>query len=266
MKKIKKQYRLILFYFMLISFGLKAQVGINTEDIRGVFHLDTAADNNAVISPLSASNDVVITSDGNMGVGTITPTSRLHIKSDSPYSAFRLRTSTSTGAVLLGDSSGNAFWGITKGNGGRKFSFLPVATTINNNTTKQILLDTEDSNGIKVQSDGSYAVIIRWSPALRFTSKVRRSVQIRYELKRKRVGVADIVCQAVTDQPSMETNQYSTTFMSLVAQDVLKDDILYINVTFIGVSGEYLYMDRTWTGNTSSAKTFDTQSVIFYKL
>lgn len=67
MKKIKKQYRLILFYFMLISFGLKAQVGINTENIRGVFHLDAAADNNAVISPLSASNDVVITSDGNMG-------------------------------------------------------------------------------------------------------------------------------------------------------------------------------------------------------
>lgn len=110
---------------MLISFGLKAQVGINTEDIRGVFHLDAVADNNLIISSLSESNDVVITSDGNMGVGTITPTSRLHIKSDTPYSAFRLRTSTSTGAVLLGDSSGNAFWGITKGNGGANFPFCP---------------------------------------------------------------------------------------------------------------------------------------------
>lgn len=266
MKVIKTKYILIVFYFMLISFGLKAQVGINTEDIRGILHIDAAADNNSIISPLQESNDVVITTDGNMGVGTVTPTSRLHVKSDTPFSAFRLRTPTSKGSVLLGDSNGNAFWGITKGNGGRKFSFLPVATSINNNTSKQLLLDTEDSNGIKVQSDGSYAVIIRWSPALRFTSKVRRSVQISYELKRKRAGVADIVCQKVTDNPSMETNQYSTTFMSLVAQDVQKDDILYINVTFIGNSGEYLYMDRTWSDNGYSAKAFDTQSVIFYKL
>lgn len=264
---IKKYYILVIFCFLFMPLVLKGQVGINTEDIRGVLHIDAAADNDPVtITPLQESNDVVVSTDGNVGVGTLVPTSRLHLKSNTPYSAFRMRTPSSVGSVLLGDSNGNAYWGITKGNGGRKFSFLPVATSINNNTTKQLLLNTEYSNGIKVQTDGSYAVILRWSPALRFTSKQRRAVQIRYELKRKRTGVADVVCQTVTDNPSMETNQYSTIFMSLVAQDVQKDDILYINVRLIGISGEYLYMDRTWSGSASSAKAFDTQSVIFYKL
>lgn len=94
---------------MLISCGLKAQVGINTEDIRGVFHLDAAADNNPIINSLSESNDVVITSDGNMGVGTITPGTKLDItdnKSITGQEALKLTPALGVPSILYLEGDG----------------------------------------------------------------------------------------------------------------------------------------------------------------
>jgi len=54
---------------------MKSQVGINTPNPQGTFHIDGAKDNPATGTPTAAqqTNDVVITSSGNMGIGTTAP-------------------------------------------------------------------------------------------------------------------------------------------------------------------------------------------------
>lgn len=60
-----------------------AQVGVNTENPQTAFHIDGAKDNPATGAPTAAQqlNDVAITSSGNLGVGTTTPTNKVEINS-----------------------------------------------------------------------------------------------------------------------------------------------------------------------------------------
>lgn len=57
-----------------------SQIGIHTPNPQAGFHLDNGKDNTGSIPTLlQQANDVVITSSGNMGMGTITPTEKLDI-------------------------------------------------------------------------------------------------------------------------------------------------------------------------------------------
>lgn len=71
----------IFFTFMLFSTIAFAQVGINTENPKQVFHVDGSKDNPNTGMPNSAQqmNDVVITSSGQVGIGTITPGAKLDV-------------------------------------------------------------------------------------------------------------------------------------------------------------------------------------------
>jgi len=67
----------ILLLITLISIDLTAQVGINTENPQGVFNIDGRADaittnpKTGIPTPLQLSDDVVVTSDGSVGIGTL---------------------------------------------------------------------------------------------------------------------------------------------------------------------------------------------------
>ena len=252
---------------LFISCTMYSQVGINTKDIRGVYHIDAAKDNTSTITASQQANDIVIDTDGNMGVGTIVPTARLHLKSNTAYGAFRINDgSEAKGRILQGDAAGNTFWGTLKGAGGQRIVFYRTAVSYQNNVATKIPLN-ETNYEIQAASDGSFAIILRWLPALRATVLGSKLVSIKYELKRRRGGVAtDIVCQTVNTQAYMESNQFTTQYTNLIATDILKGDYLYITVTFNGVSGDYLYIDRTWAGNSRSQQAFDSQAVIFYQL
>lgn len=103
--------RMSLFIFgVLLSMGLsKAQVGINTQNPQGVFHIDG---NGNTSGSINISDDVIVTSDGNIGVGTNSPTTKLDIFSSTAAGGLRLVDGTEgNGKVLLSNTSGNASWG-----------------------------------------------------------------------------------------------------------------------------------------------------------
>jgi len=106
------KFDMCLILFLGFNIALCAQVGIKTENPQGIFHIDGQGNTNG---NLNRADDVIITQNGHVGIGTI-PSSRLDIKSSSP-GAFRLQdTSQGPGKVLSCVSAdGKASWGNLPG-------------------------------------------------------------------------------------------------------------------------------------------------------
>ncbi|WP_419494902.1 tail fiber domain-containing protein [Chryseobacterium bernardetii] len=66
---------------LFISNLVFSQIGINTPNPQGIFHIDGAKDNPATGSPNTTqqSNDLVMLSNGYLGIGTVLPKQQLHI-------------------------------------------------------------------------------------------------------------------------------------------------------------------------------------------
>ncbi len=88
MKKTKIHIHTTNFVFgilLLFSSTIFSQkVGVNILTPLDVFHVDAKGNNNGNTNPTTAqqSDDFIVTSDGNVGIGTITPSNKLHIISD----------------------------------------------------------------------------------------------------------------------------------------------------------------------------------------
>ena len=84
---------------------IQAQIGIQTENPLSVLHIDPKRDTNTTGS-INTSDDVVITSAGNVGIGVVAPTEKLDIRG-----TFRLRDGNqAVNKVLVSDALGNAQW------------------------------------------------------------------------------------------------------------------------------------------------------------
>ncbi|WP_146212657.1 hypothetical protein [Dysgonomonas alginatilytica] len=69
----------LILIFSLFSIGwCNAQVGINTENPSGIFHIDPKADTQ--LNGSGDADDIIVTKDGYVGIGTSTPSTYLHIK------------------------------------------------------------------------------------------------------------------------------------------------------------------------------------------
>ncbi|MFC3161189.1 hypothetical protein SAMN05443633_101262 [Chryseobacterium arachidis] len=106
----------IILLCSLATFGFSfAQVGVNTTNPQGAFHVDGAKDNNITGTPTAAQqlNDFVVTSTGNVGVGTTAPNAKMEINSGTANtSGLRFTNLTSTTPISSGqtigvDASGN---------------------------------------------------------------------------------------------------------------------------------------------------------------
>lgn len=112
----------ILFILIFTSLSLSyAQVGVNTENPKGILHIDgasTSATTNptvGVVSDIQASDDFIITAEGNLGLGTITPSTKLEIHTRgtalTPIKGFTLKDGNeAAGKVLTSDIDGKATW------------------------------------------------------------------------------------------------------------------------------------------------------------
>ncbi|WP_139262116.1 hypothetical protein [Dysgonomonas macrotermitis] len=106
----------ILLLMGVFSLGItNAQVGINTQNPLGVFHIDPKGDTNAS-GTSGYTDDVIVTTDGDVGIGTITPTAKFHIKTlgtpTSPIPGFQLEDGNQglNKALTSIDDSGLATW------------------------------------------------------------------------------------------------------------------------------------------------------------
>lgn len=79
---MKKSISAFCFLISVVSF---AQVGINTTNPQTILHVDGAKDNAATGAPTAAQqlNDFVVTSTGNVGIGTVTPQKKLDINANN---------------------------------------------------------------------------------------------------------------------------------------------------------------------------------------
>lgn len=97
---------------MLFSSLAFSQVGISTPNPQGSFHVDGAKDNVSTGVPTVAqqSNDFVVLSNGNVGVGTVNPSNKLDIRSTT-NGALKIVDGTQGNArVLTSDANGVATW------------------------------------------------------------------------------------------------------------------------------------------------------------
>jgi len=105
-----------IFSSVFIISSAFAQVGINTANPQQIFHVDGKFSANSTNSsteiptPLQQVDDVVVTKNGNLGIGTINPTHRLHIKSASTGAIKIVDGTQGDGKVLMTDKDGVATW------------------------------------------------------------------------------------------------------------------------------------------------------------
>ncbi len=102
-----KKKVLLLMAIFAIGFTY-AQVGINTDSPQGLFHVDPKGDTSGANNTY---DDLIITEAGNVGLGAITPTSRLHIQTDGSAPALRIVDGNEDeDHIFTSDANGYATW------------------------------------------------------------------------------------------------------------------------------------------------------------
>lgn len=144
-------------YLLALLFGSIAhgQVGVGTTAPQGVLHID-AAKNTTIGSPsTNFSDDVVVDNNGNVGIGTIAPVTKLDINSTTPGAIKIVDGTQGAGKVLVSDASGVGTW-----------QTLPVFKYVQNGTYSPSATITSDntsasfkySNGSITLSKGNWLV------------------------------------------------------------------------------------------------------------
>lgn len=111
LNKMRTKKYIIFLMFFLSGYAF-SQIGINTSNSQGQFTIDAAKDNPATGTPNATQqlNDFTVISNGNVGVGTNSPTSKLHIN-NSTNGALRIVNGTEgNGKLLVSDNNGIGTW------------------------------------------------------------------------------------------------------------------------------------------------------------
>lgn len=150
-----KQFTIIHLFIIFVSIGLSAQVGININQPNGILHLDPAKN-----SPSVTTDDVVVSTDGNMGLGTLSPTARIHLNVAAGSTALRVVDGyQKEDRVLLSDVAGNASWGTMPGSGGEQIQIMTAVTFPKGVITK---INLSTNSRYNVTADGNYLMFVRF--------------------------------------------------------------------------------------------------------
>lgn len=107
--------RHIFLIALLTGFSLNnfaQQTGINTKNPQGALHVDAAHNNPATGAPTAEQTDdfIIDKITGNVGIGTVSPSTKLHIVSSTPGALTIADGAHDENHVLLSDAAGNGKW------------------------------------------------------------------------------------------------------------------------------------------------------------
>jgi hypothetical protein len=97
--KISILYKTLFFILFLSANGMSAQTGVLTKDPSHPLQVDGAKDNSSTPTASQILNDVVVTSEGKLGVGLLNPTTKVDLRSADQKGIIGLGTSTQTPSV-----------------------------------------------------------------------------------------------------------------------------------------------------------------------
>lgn len=145
---------LIVFTYIICQITIvSAQIGINTDSPQRIFHLDGKSNTSG---NTNISDDVVIDNNGNIGVGTLNPTARLHIETTSDV-ALRLQDGTQGARKMLysKDGNGNLSWTDQPSSSAKIYNLNTGKRSFPNKANHLLI-------AIPVTESGNYLVFIRW--------------------------------------------------------------------------------------------------------
>ncbi|PKF74494.1 hypothetical protein [Chryseobacterium sp. PMSZPI] len=104
--------KIIMLSGVLFSGLAFSQIGVNTPNPQGTFHVDGAKDNASTGVPTIAqqANDFVVLNNGNVGVGTVAPTNKLDIRSTTNGALKIVDGTQGANKILTSDENGVATW------------------------------------------------------------------------------------------------------------------------------------------------------------
>lgn len=164
-----KQYIIIFISIFCINMvGLKAQIGVYTDNPKYLFHLDAKGNNpsSGTVSAAMLSDDFVVDSNGDVGVG-VTPTTKLDINGDLFYSGTGLKQDMR----LVSDAQGYASW--------KEINDMlnPIESIL-----KGLLYGNADGLADPNQEDASRSITVpkTWTNLTRTTIKVTPGIWLIY--------------------------------------------------------------------------------------
>jgi hypothetical protein len=114
---MKTKFILIITIVQYCFVSLQAQIGVNTENPIGIFHIDPKRNTPANATGASAStiDDIVIDAQGNLGIGTVSPKAKLHIVTGgtvtTPVTGVRIVDGNqANNRLLTTDANGYTSW------------------------------------------------------------------------------------------------------------------------------------------------------------
>lgn len=116
---------------LLISSLTFSQVGVNTSNPQAALHVDGAKDNSATGIPTASqqANDFSVTNSGNVGIGTIVPSTKVHVNSAVSPAVRIVDGTEGIGKVLISDANGNANWANSSATKPTIGGILPTTTS-----------------------------------------------------------------------------------------------------------------------------------------
>lgn len=129
-----------------------AQIGINTESPQQIFHIDAARNTSGTTS---VSDDIVVDSNGNVGMGVISPKAKLHIVTNDVPLRLQDGTQGSKKMLYSKDANGNLSW-TDQPASSATFYYLNTGQRNLPNATRTLLIS------IPVTEASNYLMFIRW--------------------------------------------------------------------------------------------------------
>lgn len=159
-----------------------SQIGINTDFPLQMLHVDAKKNTEGTAN---IADDVVIDNNGNIGIGVLNPTAKLHINATTVGGGLKLKDGTEGARKMLysKDANGRLSW-INQPSSSGKIYYAntgPVSFPVGNN---QLVLS------IPITETGTYIVFMRWWGSATHTEPANKHISAYFRLREANTAAA----------------------------------------------------------------------------